>query len=431
MIINKRFENVPIDDIRPHPKNPRKGDIPLILESIDSNGFYGAVVVQESTGYILAGNHRWKAAKESGMRFIPAIFIDCTDEQALRILLADNKTSDVAVYDDLVLAELLRSFDDLAGTGYTLKDVDALTRSLRNEKREPPEEADTDPAEDIQERRQVQLGDIYRIGPHTLVCGDSGQQITAIAALGENRPSLIWTDPPYGVDFAGQTEFRKQFGKARASGEIAGDKIDAGNVFSILSLALEAVKPSMIPGSAIYCCSAPGQFMFPVVDAIMQSGWAYKSMLVWVKNHLVLGRADYQGKYEVIHYGWLENAAHRWYGGRDKTTVIEIAKPHVSKEHPTMKPVELVMQGIENSTLEGEYVYDPFLGSGSTMVACNALDRKCIGIEIEPKFAAVCLERMENLGVPAELVHRDGDGLFSELNEKQAIRDGQTTALPS
>lgn len=419
MIVNNEYRTVKIESVKPHPRNPRKGDVSLILKSIDKNGFYGAIVVQESTGYILAGNHRWKAARDAGMSVIPAIFVDCDDEQALRILLADNKTSDDATYDEYLLSELLQSFDDLEGTGYTLKDVDALSMTMKDREQSVVEPELVDPADELQEKWQVRFGDIYKLGDHFIICGDSTDQATVDAVLRGKRPSLIWTDPPYGVDIDNQNKFRLVYRKRsrmRSNSVLNGDACTPEGVSVLVKNAIEAVKAKCEQGCTVYCCSSSGPMMFPVIEGMIEAGVIYKYQLVWVKQHFVLTRGDYHAQCESIHYGWFDNGQHKWYGGRDKSTVIQIDRPMSYKEHPTMKPTELVVQTASNNTLPGEVVYDPFGGSGTTMVACEQMGRKAVLVEIEPKYVAVCLERMAKINVPAELIHRDGDGVKSKFD---------------
>ncbi len=227
----------------------------------------------------------------------------------------------------------------------------------------------------------VKTGDLYAVGPHWVLCGDSSDPDVLRRALGDQPPHLLFTDPPYGVDYEGKTEEALTI-ENDESEEIALD------VFA-------ALKGLLPPGTPYYVCSPAGDMEYAMRDAVKLLG-SLRQSIVWAKDVMVMGRQDYQWKHELLMYGWVDGAAHSWYGRRDKVTVWEIDRPKVSREHPTMKPLELMAEAIRNSTVEGDVVFDPFLGSGSTLVAAAQLGRIGVGVELDPAYAQVAISRLEN-----------------------------------
>ena len=206
-ILTQDVQHVDIDRVRPHPANPREGDVGAIWESIKENGFFGALVVQESSGHILAGNHRWLAAQETDMEQVPVIYVDVDDERAMRILLADNRTNDMASYDDNQLADLLEHLastdEELAGTGYDGDALDELLSDLDRLNDEPVEDpgAEVDRAEELQQEWQTESGQLWQMGEHRLLCGDATNASDVQRLLDGAEPNLMVTDPPYGVNY--------------------------------------------------------------------------------------------------------------------------------------------------------------------------------------------------------------------------------------
>lgn len=425
-VINQETTTEPITAVTPHPRNPRKGNLEVITESISKTGFYGAVIAQRSTGHILAGNHRYLAAKEAGAQTIPVTWLDVDDETALRILLVDNRANDVATYDDQALADLLLELQktgDLGGIGYTGDDINRALKTLTPDD-DDTEDADkklTD-AELIQQKWQVQPGDVWRIPSHTnptlahlITCQDS-TNAERMRALGP--VDMVFTDPPYGVDYVGGTEDAL---------EIQGDHLKGAGLEAFIHDAAKAWP--LKPGGAYYVCSPGGDNETHFRNGLERSGHPIRQGLVWVKNALVLGRSDYHYRHETILYGWRPGPNRYFTRDRTEATTINAPanlkdltpdelraeirrlrreikdtvwledKPSRSRLHPTTKPIHLATRAIYNSSLPGQTVFDGFNGSGSTGLAAEAAGRKYVGVELDPNYVAVTLERFHERGL--------------------------------
>jgi DNA modification methylase len=375
---------VPVESLKSFQGNPRIGDVSLIAESLEANGQYRPIVVRKSTREILAGNHTWQAAKLLGWREIWIVEADVDLDTAKRIVAVDNRTNDVARYDDEALAKLLGSLDDLVGTGYTPDDLDALLASLTS-REEPTALTDPDDIPDVPEVAQSRFGQVWTLGPHRLLVGDATQDLSAL--MQGDLADLVLTDPPYNVDYEGGTGLK-----------IENDKLLADDFRELLYGAYSSASDFSKPGAGIYVFHADSERVnFQTMAE--NAGWSIRQNLVWVKSALVMGRQDYHWQHEPILYGWLSGAGHKWYGDRKQTTVIEWDKPSRNADHPTMKPVGLIQYLLSNSTQTGDIVLDPFAGSGSTLIACHATARKSRLVELDPKYADVILRRyMEHTG---------------------------------
>lgn len=439
----------PVTSIRKHPSNKRQGDIGAIHTSIDRNGFYGAVIVQASSGLIVAGNHRYDAALHAGADTVPVIYIDCSDKEATRILLADNRTNDLASYDTAGLAEILQEIQHdegtLLGTGYDDDSVRCLLRDLEGYaapgadagtggvSHTPATEVSNAPreegvastryketessaadavADEVVDKRDELVakwstapGQIWQLGPHRLMIGDSTKTDDVDALLAGVSPTWCWTDPPYGVSYIGKTKSAMTI-----SNDGAGD-LDAllAGVFAHLFRVLKK-------GSPIYVAH-PEKFRVKFQQHFEAAGFWFHQNLIWVKDRLVLGHANYHYRHEPMLYGWVPNKNssgeewpgsmypdHPWYGERTKTTVIEIPKPSRSDLHPTTKPTALITHCLLNSSAPGALGWEPFGGSGATLIAAHQANRVCYAMEIDPKYGAVIVERASLEGLTPEKV---------------------------
>lgn len=388
-IVNERYERVSVDAIRTHPKNPRRGDIDAIAKSIDKNGFYGALVVQRSTGFILAGNHRYRAARKLGLAEVPVLYVDVDERVAQKILLADNRTSDLAEYDDEALAELLSSLakdQELAGTGYDQSDLDALLGELSAEAADAietvTEEEDGDDV-DVPAEAESKPGEVYELGPHRLLCGDATCVTDLDKLLRGESVDLLWTDPPYNVDYQGK-------GKGRL--KITNDKMKSAAFREFLVEAFSTASTAMRSGACFYIAHADTEG-YNFRGAVHDVGWKLAQCLVWVKDQFVLGRGDYHWRHEPILYGWKDGAAHHAVVDRTQDTVWECKRPRRNDDHPTMKPIALVERAIRNSTNPGDIVLDPFGGSGTTLIAAARAGRVARLVEIDPRYCDVIRKR--------------------------------------
>jgi DNA modification methylase len=425
-IINRGYDPaVPIASLVAHPQNPREGDVGAICQSIEANGFYGAVVARWEKNIILAGNHRTKAALESGATTIPVIWVECTDEDAQRILLADNRTNDLASYNEPALAELLQAVREeqgtLEGTGYDDEALQELLDDLQKAQQLAPSEQDDEaPAAPV---NPVSLpGDLWILGRHRVLCGDS-TEATALDRLCEDVASCLWTDPPYGVKYVGKTPAQLQ---------ICGD--EAANVGALVFDALTIAGGHLQPAAPFYIAHPAGGAMSLVfATAVQLAGWRVHQTIIWVKDSMVLGHSDYHYRHEPIMYGYTpgpgrpgrgNHEGSHWYGTHSETTILEIARPKRSEVHPTMKPVELIERCLNNSSRTGDSILDLFGGSGSTVIACEKTGRACRTMEIDPHYVDVIVERWQTLsGQKATL---EGEGrTFADLAAERAPVSGQ------
>jgi DNA modification methylase len=384
---------VPLETIELHPRNPRQGDVAAVAASLARFGQQKPVVVQASTRYVVAGNHLVRAARSLGWTEIAASIEDLDDVTATAFMLADNRTSDLGSYDDGLLAAILAEqaeADNLAATGY---DADAVAAILASAG--VADDRDLDAAPDLPHETEVyvQPGELWALGSHRLMVGDATDPVAVARLLGQEQVDLVWTDPPYGIAYAGKT---------RRALTIRNDDLGTDGTRDLVANALR-VAP-LRPGGAFYIAAPSGPdlhlaFLLAIVDA----GLAAHQTLIWVKDRFVLGHADYHARHEAILYGWREGKAHHFVDDRTQDTVWEIERPARNVAHPTMKPVELVARAIRNSSRPGELVYDPFAGSGTTLVAAEQTGRSARVMELDPRYAQVILERWAALvGAPAE-----------------------------
>lgn len=346
---------VPADGLVHYGKNPRRGNVEAIVNSLQRNGQYKPIVVRAGTNEVLAGNHTLKAARELGWDEIAATFVDVDDDQAARIVLVDNRTNDIAGYDTAELADLLGSLPDLDGTGFSAADLEELVHGEEQEPAEAPDSAD-----ELPDRAAPlsKLGQVYELGDHRVICGDVTDPGVLAALLGDERPDMMWTDPPYGVEYEGKTE------KALRIQNDGADDLEA-----LLADSFAAAAAVLRPGAPIYVAHSDTRRV-TFETALRGAGFLVRQNLIWVKNTIVLGHSDYQYKHEPIleaeapaepeqdsktHdpllYGFapggegrLGRGGPRWYGTNNRSTVFEVPKPPANREHPTMKPVRLILE---------------------------------------------------------------------------------------
>jgi site-specific DNA-methyltransferase (adenine-specific) len=407
---------VPIADLEHFGGNPRRGNVAVIVESLRVNGQYRPVVVNRRTMEVLAGNHTLRAARELGWETIAATFVDVDDATAKRIVLIDNRANDVAGYDDEALLELLQSVDGLAGTGFTDDDLAELLAACT---KVPPTHSDPDSVPDPPAKAISVVGDVWLLGPHRLACGDSTDVAVWDRLLGDDRPVGVWTDPPYGVNYVGGT---------KDALTIKNDGHDIVALESLLRLAFSAALEKVAPGAVFYV-AAPAGPQTLAFGKVLTDLKLWRQTLVWVKNTFVLGRSDYHYQHEMIYageaeaeaaagegdevvevvdhdalyYGFAAGGGRRgrgsagWYGPNNASTVLEFPKPAANKVHPTMKPVDLIVACLENSTPNGGIVADPFGGSGSTLIACHMAGRVGRLIELDPRYVDVICRRYQEV----------------------------------
>ena len=385
-------QNLKIADLKPYPNNPRVNDeaVAGVVASIREYGFIGAIIVNRDL-VIINGHTRVKAMKEIGAESIPAIVVDhLTPEQEKALRIADNKTGEVAKWDmDLLKAEmkaLQEAGFDMGALGFDTSELDELLGGTADEMGQ----TDPDDAPEAPEVAVSKPGEVYVLGQHLLLCGDSTRREDVSKVAGDGTVDCWLTDPPYNVAYEGSNGLT-----------IQNDSMEDTKFREFLRNAFGCAEKAMKPGAAFYVFHADSEG-YNFRGACFDVGLRVRECLVWKKNALVLGRQDYQWIHEPCLYGWKEGASHGWYGDRAQTTVMEFNKPKKNDVHPTMKPTEMLVYLLKNSTKRGDVVLDTFGGSGSTIIACQQTGRVCRCVELDPKYCDVIRRRW------AEHVHGEG-----------------------
>jgi DNA modification methylase len=363
-----------ITSLLEYDNNPRHNEeaIEAVANSIREFGFKVPIVIS-SDNIIIAGHTRLKASVSLGLEEVPCIIADDLNEEQIKAFrLADNKTAELATWDLSKLEEELSHID-----------MDMLQFGFEEMEELLPDNAtddDFDITDEIPEVPFSQPGDIYELGPHRLMCGDSTDSKQVATLLDDHEVDMIFTDPPYNVDYEG------------TAGKIKNDKMEDDSFYLFLYDAFQNMFEHTKPGGAIYVCHADTEGL-NFRNAFKNAGYKLAECLIWVKNALVLGRQDYHWRHEPILYGWKEGAAHYFVDDRTQDTVWEYNKPKKNEEHPTMKPLELVGKAISNSSRRHESILDLFGGSGSTMIASDQLDRQSFLMELDERFVDVIVKR--------------------------------------
>lgn len=362
--------------IKPNPDNPRiiKDDkFKKLVQSLKDFPEMAVVrpVVINQDNIILGGNMRYKAMIEAGWKDIPVTQVKgWTKEQEREFIIKDNVSGGEWNWDDLANEWEL---DELEAWGLDIPDN--VTRDDEVEEDEAPE-VSKDPPVSV-------LGEVYQLGKHRIICGSATSEEDTEKLLGEQQIDLYLTDPPYNVDYTGKT---------KDALKIDNDMMDDDAFKTFLLDANLAADQHMKSGAAFYIFHADSEG-YNFRAAVQDTGWMLKQCLIWVKQTMVMGRQDYQWKHEPILYGWKSGGAHSWYTDRKQTTILEFDRPSRSADHPTMKPLNILAYLIQNSTKSGDLVFDNFLGSGSTLIACEQTDRTCYGMELDPRYVDVIRKR--------------------------------------
>jgi DNA modification methylase len=339
---------------------------------------------------------------------VPVIVVDLDESEADLLLATFDPMVGMAVADSQRLNELLESVrsdnPNVMALLDTIRAQEGLLLESLNELADP--EPQIDKADALRKKWGTDPGQLWEMGPHRLICGDSrdSEIVSKLWQEDASRLRMVWSDPAYGVDYGSKNEFLNKTDRAnRVQKPIKGDALGPAEASGVLCDSLKQALKFAHKGAACYTCVPSGTLLPHFIAAYNDSGFCYKHLLVWVKQQLVIGMCDYQPRHEVILYGWLENGRHYFVPDRTHTSVFEVDKPHVSDLHPTTKPTLLVGRMIANSSRRGEVVYDPFCGSGTTLVASAQLKRIGYGCELDPAYAAVTLERLASLGFKPQL----------------------------
>lgn len=388
-----------VKSLIPYARNARTHSdmqVAQIAASIKEFGFLNPIVIAEDNT-ILCGHGRLMAAQKLGLKKVPCVKEShLTETQRRAFIIADNKLSLNAGWDNELLSveltELQGADFDLDLLGFDEKELSQLFDE-GNEIQEDEFDVETE----LTKPTFSKLGDIWSLGRHRLVCGDSTKEETYKRLMGKKKANLVMTDPPYNVDYQG------------SAGKIKNDNMESDKFYQFLFDAFVNMEQAMASDASIYVFHADTEGL-NFRKAFIDAGFYLSGCCIWKKPSLVLGRSPYQWQHEPCLYGWKKKGKHQWYSGRKETTVWEFEKSKKNSEHPTMKPIPLLAYPITNSTMSNAIVLDPFGGSGSTLIACEQTDRICYTIELDEKFCDVIVNRyIEQVGTDTEIkVIRDG-----------------------
>lgn len=406
----KRFEEVSIVKLVPYARNARthsKEQIAQLRASLREFGFVSPAVIDADYN-ILVGHGRVQAAREEGYQTVPCVFAeDLTEAQKRAYILADNQLALNAGWDEemlsVELSDLKDNAFDLSILGFAESDLEKL---LNGESESDAKDDDFDLSTALEQAAFVEEGDVWTVGKHRLVCGDATSKEDVAKLMDGKKANMLLTDPPYGVSF-----------KSSSGLTIKNDSMKNEEFYNFLKASFDAVVEHMEKGGVGYVFHADTEGL-NFRKAFVDAGFHLAGCCIWVKDSLVLGRSDYQWQHEPVLYGFLQNGSHPWFSDRKQTTIWNFKKPKRNENHPTSKPLDLLGYPIGNSTQENAIVVDTFGGSGSTMMACEQLNRVCYMMELDPKYASVILRRyVEDTGDEENVfVIRDGKKLmYSDL----------------
>lgn len=388
-----------INDLIPYIRNARthsESQIAQIAASIKEFGFLSPILIAEDNT-ILAGHGRLAAARKLGLKQVPCVKEShLTETQRRAYIIADNKLSLNAGWDEDMLAIEL---SELQGADFDLDllgfDESELVSIFEDDKE--VEDDDFDVEEELNKPCFSKAGDIWTLGRHRLICGDSIKEETYKSLMEDKKANLVVTDPPYNVNYEG------------SAGKIKNDNMNTDKFYNFLLDAFSNMEKVMADDASIYVFHADTEGL-NFRKAFNDAGFYLSGCCIWKKPSLVLGRSPYQWQHEPCLYGWKKKGKHQWYSGRKETTIWEFEKPKKNADHPTMKPIALLAYPISNSSMSNTLILDPFGGSGSTLIACEQTDRSCYTIELDEKFCDVIVKRyIEQVGTDKDVsVLRDG-----------------------
>jgi DNA modification methylase len=392
-------ELISIASVVGNPRNPNThpaSQIELLAKIIAAQGWRAPITVSRRSGFVVRGHGRLAAARALGVSSVPVDFQDYESEAAeWADLVADNRIAELAEPDLPMLADLLQELDngdfDMDLTGFAFPDLERLLTSLADADAEfDDEEVPEPPVEPV-----TKTGDLWLLGDHRVLCGDATKSNDVERLMGGRKAVCMWTDPPYGVEYVGKTKSAKRI-----------ENDDVGGLEGLLTSAFGCAVDACKSGSPWYCAHPAGGNAQTFEECANAVGMRIHQGLVWTKDVLVLGHSDYHYQHEPILYGYMpgqgrsgrgKHEGSRWFGDNSQTSVFDVPRPKRSEEHPTMKPVALVVPMLVNSTPAKGLVFDPFLGSGSTLIAAEHLGRVCYGLELNPAYCDVIVQRWENV----------------------------------
>ncbi len=407
-----QIEKLKTELLIPADYNPRKDLKPgdpeyeKLKRSIEQFGYVEPVIWNKTTSHVVGGHQRLKVLLDMGITEVECVVIEMDEEKEKALNIALNKISGDWDKDKLMLliADLQGADFDVSLTGFEPAELDAL---FKDSLKDGIHEDDFDVDAELQKPALTKQGDVWMLGQHRLVCGDSTKADTFNVLMDGKLANLVITDPPYNVNYEG------------SAGKIKNDNMENEAFYDFLLAAFTNTEAAMAKDASIYVFHADTEGL-NFRKAFYDAGFYLSGTCIWKKQSLVLGRSPYQWQHEPVIFGWKKSGKHNWYADRKQTTIWEFEKPKKNADHPTMKPVALVAYPILNSSLSNCIVLDPFGGSGSTLIACEQTDRICYTVELDEKYCDVIVKRyIEQVGSSdgVFLLRDDSEVCYSDLPE--------------
>lgn len=406
---------IAVSKLVPYVNNARTHNaqqITKLRSSLREFGFINPVIIDREYN-VIAGHGRILAAKEEGIEEVPCVFVDyLTPAQKKAYILADNRMAMDAGWDEELLRVEIEALQaesfDVGLTGFDEKDIAELFAGEDGD----AQDDDFDVDEELQKPPVSKNGDVWLLGNHRLICGDSTKEETYAVLMDGKKANLVVTDPPYNVNYEG------------SAGKIQNDNMENDKFYQFLLDAFLNMEKTMADDASIYVFHADTEGL-NFRKAFSDAGFYLSGTCIWKKQSLVLGRSPYQWQHEPCLYGWKKKGKHQWYSDRKQTTIWEFDKPKKNGDHPTMKPIPLIAYPIKNSSMSNCIILDPFGGSGSTLIACEQLGRICHTIELDEKYCDVIEKRyIEQVG-SADNVSVIRDGKTIRFEDLEVNADGE------
>lgn len=404
------IQTLPVDKLVPADYNPRKDLKPgdpeyeKLKRSLSEFGYVEPIIWNQSTSHVVGGHQRLKVLIDTGVTEVECVVVEMGEDKEKALNVALNKIS--GEWDkeklSLLIADLQGVDFDVSLTGFDAPELDAL---FKDAQRKCVQDDDFDVDTALKEPAMTKLGDLWLLGKHRLVCGDSTKRDVFELLMDGGQANLVVTDPPYNVNYEG------------SAGKIKNDNMTDSAFYDFLLASFQKMEASMANDASIYVFHADTEGL-NFRRAFSDAGFYLSGTCIWKKQSLVLGRSPYQWRHEPVLFGWKKKGRHEWYADRKQTTIWEFDKPKQNADHPTMKPVELLAYPILNSSMANCVVLDPFGGSGSTLIACDQTDRVCRMIELDEKYCDVIVKRyIEQAGGSDQvmLVREGVKTLFNEI----------------
>jgi DNA modification methylase len=408
-----QIEKLKTELLIPADYNPRKDLKPgdqeyeKLKRSIEQFGYVEPVIWNKTTSHVVGGHQRLKVLLDMGITEVECVVIEMNEEKEKALNIALNKINGDWDKDKLMLliTDLQGADFDVSLTGFEPAELDAL---FKDSLKDGIHDDDFDVDAELQKPAVTKRGDVWRLGQHRLICGDSTKTDTFTLLMGEKLANLVVTDPPYNVNYEG------------TAGKIKNDNMGNEAFYTFLLSAFQNTETAMAKDASIYVFHADTEGL-NFRKAFSEAGFYLSGTCIWKKQSLVLGRSPYQWQHEPVLFGWKKSGKHNWYADRKQTTIWEFEKPKKNSDHPTMKPVALVAYPILNSSLTNCIVLDPFGGSGSTLIACDQAERICYTIELDEKYCDVIVKRYIEQAGKADGVFLLRDGTEYKYSDLQGV----------